>query len=105
MGEGRDPGERPPRVPRQGRRQVRIYSGVFISLNGFTRDALEAITKGKQPTFFLLDGYDLVTVLEGQIDLPTLLRFKLRELAEEGSVLASAKDLLEKTQSREGYGD
>ena len=79
--------------------------GVFISLNGFTRDALEAITKGKQPTFFLLDGYDLVTVLEGQIDLPTLLRFKLRELAEEGSVLASAKDLLEKTQSREGYGD
>ncbi len=76
--------------------------GVFISLNGFTSEALDAITRGKQPIFFLVDGYDLVTILEGQIELPALLRLKLRKLTEEGRVLASAKDLLSTASSGEG---
>ena len=68
--------------------------GVFISLNGFTSQGLEAIIQGKQPNFFAIDGYDLVTVLEGQIELPKLLKLKLRKLTEEGRVLTSAKELL-----------
>lgn len=68
--------------------------GVFISLNNATDAAREAITRGKQVTFFLVDGYDLTAVLEGQVDLPTLLRLKLRKLTEEGRVFVSAKELL-----------
>jgi hypothetical protein len=68
--------------------------GVFISLNNASDAARDAITRGKQVTFFLVDGYDLTAVLEGQIDLPTLLRLKLRKLTEEGRVFVSAKDLL-----------
>lgn len=67
--------------------------GVFVALNGITPDALLAITQGKQPNFFLMDGYDLTIVLEGRMPLDDLLRAKLRLLAEEGRVFVSAKEL------------
>ncbi len=69
--------------------------GVFITLNGCTAEAYVAITKGKQPTFFILDGYDLSVVLQGFIELPKLLRRKLRKLSEEGLVFVSATTLLD----------
>jgi len=69
-----------------------VTRGVFISLSGYTDSALTAITQGKQPNFFLLDGYDLTLVLEGQIALNAILRAKLRYLAEEGKVFVSAKE-------------
>ena len=61
--------------------------GAFISVNGFTGQCLESISKHKQPTFFLVDGYDLTSVLEGQIPLTDLLRAKRIRLAEEGTLL------------------
>ena len=64
-----------------------VTRGVFVAANGYTNDCLDAITRGKQPNFFLIDGYDLAAVLEDQIDLVTLLRTKLRLLAETGAVL------------------
>src|SRR5207248_2965592 len=61
--------------------------GVFVSISGFTKGCLESISKHKQRTFFLVDGYDLTTVLEGQITLTDLLRAKRNRLAEEGTLL------------------
>jgi hypothetical protein len=66
--------------------------GLFLSLSGYNETALTAITRGKQPNFFLMDGYDLSVILEGQIRLDALLRTKLRFLAEEGKMFVSAKD-------------
>ena len=63
-----------------------VSRGVFVAANGFTEACLTAIRSGKQPNFFLLDGYDLVQVVEGRIDLPTLLREKLRLFAAKGTV-------------------
>ena len=68
--------------------------GVFISLNGITGEADQASTKGKQPNFFTVDGYDLSVVMQGHIGLAELLRGKLRKLAEEGKIHYSAKDIL-----------
>lgn len=68
--------------------------GVFISINGFSSQAKEAIARGKTPIFFTLDGYDLATVLQSHVDLLDLLRFKLRKLTEEGNMFASARELL-----------
>ncbi len=65
-----------------------VTRGVFVSMNGFTDECLDAITRGKQPNFFLVDGYDVTQVIEGHIDLPTLLREKLRLFAAKGLVLA-----------------
>ncbi len=78
--------------------------GVFISLSGFSVPAPDALTRGKQPNFFLIDGYDLSMVLEGQVDLPVLLRQKVRALTEEGKVFVSAKELLPTTNRTAGKG-
>jgi hypothetical protein len=68
--------------------------GVFVSLNGFTAPALDAITRGKQPNSVLMDGADLWQVLEGRITLADLLAAKVRRLAEEGRVFIPARELL-----------
>lgn len=68
--------------------------GVFIALNGFSDLALQAITRGKQPTFFLMEGYDLTMVLEGQCRLDDLLRAKVRLLNEKGKMFASVREIL-----------
>jgi len=71
-----------------------VTRGVFISLSGYTDPAVTSITQGKQPNFFMMDGYDLSVVLEGQIHLDALLRSKLRLLAERGKVFVSAKECI-----------
>ncbi len=60
--------------------------GVFISLSGVSSEAKKAITYGKQPTFFVVDGYDLTMALEDRVDLKDFLRQRRRLLSEEGLV-------------------
>lgn len=45
-----------------------------------------AITRGKAPCFFVMDGYDLLMILSEKISLTDFLRMRMRLLAEEGSV-------------------
>lgn len=61
--------------------------GVFISINGISKEAAVAITQGKQPSFFVTDGYDLTMLLEDNIGLVDFLRQRQRLLAEEGRVV------------------
>jgi hypothetical protein len=61
--------------------------GVFIAINGVTDQAQTAITRGKQPNFFLIDGHDLTRILSGEADLQAFLRIRRRLLAEEGRVV------------------
>ncbi|ACL66389.1 conserved hypothetical protein [Anaeromyxobacter dehalogenans 2CP-1] len=58
--------------------------GLFVSVNGYTREALAAITKGKSPNFVMLDGSHLYRVLEGNVRLDELLCRAVRHLAETG---------------------
>ncbi len=71
-----------------------ITRGVFISMSGCTPNAIEALTRGKQLVFFVLDGYHLTVVLHGTISLDQLLRRYVRRFAEEGSMYISAHQLL-----------
>jgi hypothetical protein len=66
--------------------------GLFLSINGFTAEALAAITRGKQPTFILAHGADLSPVFEQAIRFDDLLRQKVRNLAETGEMLTRAKE-------------
>lgn len=61
--------------------------GVFISLNSISAEAKHAITCGKQPTFFVIDGYDLSMILSDEVKLEEFLRQRRRLLAEEGAVV------------------
>jgi len=68
--------------------------GVFLSINGVSKDAADAITRGKQPNFFIADGYDIMMLLEDNMDLSTFLRRRQRLLAEEGCVCVPFVKLL-----------
>ncbi len=56
--------------------------GVFISINGVSQQALDAIKTGKQPNFFVIDGYDIMMLLEDNMELTSFLRRRQRLLAE-----------------------
>jgi hypothetical protein len=58
--------------------------GLFISVSGYTEEALQAITRGKSPNFVMLDGSHLFRVLEGHVRLDALLVRTVRHLAETG---------------------
>jgi len=67
--------------------------GVFLSINGISREATAAITQGKQPSFFVADGYDLTMMLEDNISLVDFLRQRQRILAEEGRIVVPFSQL------------
>jgi hypothetical protein len=62
--------------------------GLFIALNGVSDEARHAITQGKSPSFFVMNGYDLFMILSEAITLTDFLRKRVRLLAEEGRVCA-----------------
>ncbi len=68
--------------------------GVFLSINGVSREAQGAITRGKQPNFFVIDGYDIMMLLEDNMELRAFLRRRQRLLAEEGRVCVPFGELL-----------
>jgi hypothetical protein len=75
----------------------RKYSGtrgLYISIQGFSPTCLQAIGTGMQPNVLLMDGEDLVYVLEERINLDTLLEEKRKHAASTGIVYCKAKNLL-----------
>jgi hypothetical protein len=67
--------------------------GVFIALNDVTEPARDGITRGKSPSFFVMNGHDLMMVLSEQISLIDFLRKRVRLLAEEGRVCVPFSEL------------
>jgi hypothetical protein len=76
--------------------------GVFVSLSGVSAEAKVAITRGKQPNFFIMDGYDLSMILDGQIALDDFLYQRQRILAEEGEVYVPFPELSKRGRIRGG---
>lgn len=68
--------------------------GVFIALNDVSVPARDAITRGKAPSFFVMNGHDLMMILSETIGLTDFLRKRVRLLAEEGCVCVPFSELL-----------
>jgi hypothetical protein len=68
--------------------------GVFIALNGISEQARDAITRGKAPSFFVMNGHDLMMILSEAISLTDFLRKRVRLLAEEGCVCVNFSGLV-----------
>jgi hypothetical protein len=68
--------------------------GVFIALNDISPQARDAITRGKAPSFFVVNGHDLMMVLSEAISLTDFLRRRVRLLAEEGCVCVPFSEVL-----------
>lgn len=67
--------------------------GVLIALNGVSQQARDAITRGKAPSFFVVNGHDLLMLLSETMNLPDFLRKRVRLLAEEGRVSVPFSEL------------
>lgn len=75
-------------------RRLENTLGLFISINGFSPDAIQAHSTGRR-LMILMDGNDLVGVLEGRIDLIQLLTRKRRYAAMTGNIYLGIKEIME----------
>jgi hypothetical protein len=74
--------------------------GLFISINGFTEEGVQAVQRSR-PNLILLDGEDLSAALEGLIDLRELLNRKLRHAAQTGNIYRRYRDtVMESTMDK-----
>ncbi|MBZ5497933.1 MAG: hypothetical protein LAP85_16135 [Acidobacteriia bacterium] len=67
--------------------------GLFLSINGFSDDGIKAHSSGRR-LMILMDGSDLMAVLEGRIDLIQLLLRKRREASQTGRIYLRIHEIL-----------
>lgn len=66
-------------------RKLENTLGVFLSMNGFSPDGVTAHSTSR-PRIILMDGADLMAVLEERVDFVTLLLRKKRHAAQTGNI-------------------
>lgn len=67
--------------------------GLFLSVNGYSEDGVKTHSSGRR-LLILMDGSDLMAVLEGRIDLLQLLLRKRREAAQTGNIYLRIHEIL-----------
>lgn len=68
--------------------------GLFVSLNGFTQESLDAYAQGNRPKLICMDGMDLMAVLGEQIDLSDLLKRKRDIAVQRRLIFASVTQIM-----------
>jgi hypothetical protein len=74
-------------------RKLENTLGVFLSVNGFSSDGIAAHSSGRA-NIILMDGADLMAVLEERIDFTSLLLRKKRHASQTGSIYLTAAEIL-----------
>lgn len=75
-------------------RKLENTLGLFLSINGFSDDGVKAHSSGRR-LMLLTDGSDLMAVLEGRIDLVSLLLLrKRREASQTGNIYLRIHEVL-----------
>jgi hypothetical protein len=74
-------------------RKLENTLGVFLSINGFSADGISAHSAGRA-SIILMDGADLMAVLEERIDFTSLLLRKKRHASQTGSIYLTATEIL-----------
>ena len=67
--------------------------GLFISIEGFSEDAVTAYSGGRK-LMILMDGSDLMAVLENRIDLTQILLRKRRHASQTGNIYLKVSEIL-----------
>ncbi|RMD67035.1 hypothetical protein D6817_02710 [Candidatus Pacearchaeota archaeon] len=75
------------------RRKLDNTLGLFVSINGFSPEAISTHSSGR-PVLLLMDGSDLMAVLEGRIDLQALLLQKRRHASQTGNIYFRYQDMI-----------
>ena len=74
-------------------RKLENTLGLFLSINGFSEDGIKAHASGRR-LILLMDGSDLMAVLEGRIDLFQLLLRKRRHASRTGNIYLRIHEIL-----------
>ena len=74
-------------------RRLENTLGVFLSINGFSSNSVR-IHSSQQPNILLMDGADLMTVLEQRIDFGELLYRKKSHAARTSQIYLNARDIV-----------
>ncbi|HEX9945262.1 MAG TPA: hypothetical protein VGG03_24900 [Thermoanaerobaculia bacterium] len=74
-------------------RKLENTLGLFLSVNGFSEDGVKAHSSGRR-LMILMDGSDLMAVLEGRVDLIQLLLRKRRHAAQTGNIYLRLHEIL-----------
>lgn len=69
--------------------------GLFVSINGFSEEALQGYVLGERPSIVCMDGADLMMVLEAKIDLSDLLRRKRDIAVDKRKIYVSAAQIIQ----------
>lgn len=67
--------------------------GLYLSINGYSEDAVRVHSSGRR-LMLLMDGSDIMAVLEGRIDLVHLLLRKRRTAAQTGNIYLKIHEIL-----------
>lgn len=67
--------------------------GLFLSINGFSEDAVKIHSAGRS-TILLMDGIDLMAILENQIDFVSLIVRKRRYASQTGNIYLKVNDII-----------
>lgn len=67
--------------------------GLYLAINGYSEDGVNAHSSGRR-LILLMDGSDIMSVLEGRIDLVQLLLRKRRAAAQTGNIYLKATEIL-----------
>lgn len=67
--------------------------GLFLSIDGFSEDAVKAHSTGRR-LMILMDGSDIMGVLEGRIDLLQLLLRKRRHASQTGNIYLKLHEII-----------
>jgi hypothetical protein len=68
--------------------------GLFIAINGYSTDAIKTYSSGTRKLALLIDGNHLMSVVDGRIALPEMLRRIRRHAAQTGEVYLSIDQIL-----------
>ena len=74
-------------------RKLENTLGLFLSIDGYSEDAVKTHSSGRR-LVILMDGSDLMAVLEGRVDLVQLLLRKRRHAAETGNIYLRIHEIL-----------
>ena len=67
--------------------------GLYLSINGYSEDGVRAHSAGRR-LMLLMDGSDIMAVLEGRVDLVQLLLRKRRAAAQTGNIYLRIHEIL-----------
>ena len=69
--------------------KFKISAGLLVTMNGVTKEAISPDFK----SIIIMDGVDLIAILEGRVTLPDLLYKKRRKATETGNIFINYSDL------------